>query len=258
MGKKKKEYYVVVNGHNPGLYGTWFGEGGASEQIDGYPEAIYKGFYTREEAIEWLKDFPQETLASNAPNLLDLVMESRATERKKESIGEILNAGKILIYTDGGAITNPGAGGYGVVLRYKGHRKELSGGFRATTNNRMELLACIEGLKALKHKCEVVLFSDSKYVVDSMKKGHARRWQANGWKREKKRKAENVDLWEQLLELDDQHDIEFRWVRGHAGNRDNERCDQLATNAAKKQDLPVDVAFETEKTQIETKSLFSL
>ena len=257
MSKKKKQYYIVINGQNPGIYHTWFGADGAADQVVDFPEAIYKGFYTQEEAIAWLNDFPTETLAINAPNVLEWLKASRKIPSKQESVNDILNAGKIVIYTDGAAITNPGPGGYGVILRYKGHKKELSGGFRSTTNNRMELMACIEGLKALKHQCQVVLFSDSKYVVNNMTEGHVRRWQANGWKREKKNKAENVDLWEQLLELDAQHEIAFRWVRGHAGNPDNERCDQLAMSAANKPNLPADTAFETGKTQWAAKTLFS-
>ncbi|MCB0194916.1 MAG: ribonuclease HI [Anaerolineae bacterium] len=257
MSKKKKQYYIVINGRNPGIYNTWFGDDGAADQVLDYEDAIYKGFYTQEEAIAWLNDFPTETLAINAPNVLEWLKESRQYQPQRETIGDSLNAGKVVIFTDGGAISNPGPGGYGVLLRYKGHRKELSGGFRSTTNNRMELMACIAGLSALKHKCQVILCSDSKYVVNNMQEGHARRWQANGWKREKNKKAENVDLWEQLLDLDTQHDIEFKWVRGHVGNRDNERCDQLATEAATKPDLPADTAFESGQTQWASKTLFS-
>jgi ribonuclease HI len=116
----------------------------------------------------------------------------------------------------------------------------------------------IEGLKALKHRCEVVLYSDSKYVVEGITKGWARKWQANGWKRNGKEMAENVDLWKALLGLCEQHDVEFRWVRGHAGNPHNERCDQLATYAAQGQDLPADAAYESGKTQEGTLPLFSL
>jgi ribonuclease HI len=150
----------------------------------------------------------------------------------------------VIIYTDGGAIKNPGPGGYGVVIRRQGYRKELSGGFRETTNNRMEILACIEGLRALKKKSDVVLYSDSKYVVDSMMQGWARRWKANGWRRDKRNSAENVDLWERLLDLTNQHEVEFRWLRGHAGHKDNERCDTLARQAALQADLPPDVGYE--------------
>lgn len=247
MSKKKKQYYVVVNGRRPGIYNKWFGEDGAADQVENFPEAIYRGFYTREEAIEWLKEFGEEILLTLAPELLDAI-EPSVTEQTRESPEDLLKAGKVLIYTDGGAIGNPGPGGFAAILRYKEHRKEITGGFRQTTNNRMEIRACIEGLRALKQRCSVVLFSDSKYVVDSITKGWARRWQANGWKKDNKHTAENVDLWEQLLQLCDQHDVEFRWTRGHAGNKDNERCDQLAVQAANRQGLPTDEGYEKGET----------
>ncbi len=147
---------------------------------------------------------------------------------------------KVTIYTDGGCIGNPGPGGYGVVLLFNGHRKELSGGFRLTTNNRMELMAAIVALESLKRRCQVKLYSDSKYVVDAIELGWAERWRENNWKRNKKEKAINPDLWERLLDLCEKHDVEFTWVKAHAGNRENERCDQLAKQAAYKNDLPED------------------
>jgi ribonuclease HI len=254
---RKKRYYVVVKGYKPGLYTAWFGEGGAAEQVEGFPQAVYRGFHSLEEATVWLASQEDELLVQLPPDLQDLLEQDHPTDQE-ESPESLLEAGKVVIYTDGGAIDNPGPGGYGVVLRYKGHRKELSGGFRSTTNNRMELLACIEGLKALKNPCQVVLYSDSKYVVNGITKGWARKWQANGWKLSKKRKAENVDLWEQLLALCEQHDVEFRWVRGHAGNPDNERCDQLAMQAASRPTLLPDTAFETGETQEASVSLFSI
>lgn len=135
------------------------------------------------------------------------------------------------IYTDGACSGNPGSGGYGVVLLYNGARKELSCGYSLTTNNRMELLAVIRGLESLKEKCNVNLYSDSKYVVDAVSKGWARKWKANGWKKSDKSKALNTDLWERLLELLDYHDVKFIWVKGHADNIENERCDSLAREA---------------------------
>ena len=110
----------------------------------------------------------------------------------------------------------------------------------------------------MKQPCRVVLYSDSQYVVNGITKGWARKWQANGWKRTKKEKADNVDLWEQLLDLCERHDVELKWVRGHAGNPDNERCDQLATEASMRRGLPADTAFETGKTQEASQSLFSM
>ncbi|OKH21419.1 ribonuclease HI [Hydrococcus rivularis NIES-593] len=151
---------------------------------------------------------------------------------------------EVTIYTDGACLGNPGAGGYGVVLIYGRHRKELSGGFRLTTNNRMEILAAIAGLMALKTKCTVTLYTDSQYLVNAITKGWARQWQKNGWKRNKKEKAKNSDLWEQLLNLCAQHEVNFIWVKGHAGNPENEYCDRLAVSAALQKDLPPDAAYE--------------
>ncbi len=156
-------------------------------------------------------------------------------------------ASRVVLYTDGGCIRNPGPGGYGVVLRYGKQRKELSGGCRLTTNNRMEILACIMGLQALKRPCQVTLYSDSRYVVDSIEKGWARRWQARGWMRNAQDYAENPDLWEQLLNLCRQHWVKFHWTPGHAGNPDNERCDELAAQAARRNDLLPDEYYEQHK-----------
>ena len=141
---------------------------------------------------------------------------------------------KVEIYTDGACKGNPGPGGYGVILLYKGVEKELSEGFAETTNNKMELLAAIAGLEALKEKCSVVLYSDSKYLIDSVVKGWVYRWQRNGWKKPDGSKALNVDLWCRLLPLLEAHDVELVWVKGHAGHKYNERCDYLAVTAAEK------------------------
>ena len=135
---------------------------------------------------------------------------------------------KVEIFTDGACSGNPGPGGYGVVMRYMGVEKELSGGAANTTNNRMELSAAIEGLAALKEKCAVMLYSDSKYLVDAVNQGWARKWRANGWMRTKKDAAQNPDLWAKLLDLLERHEVEMIWVKGHAGHPENERCDRLA------------------------------
>jgi ribonuclease HI len=150
---------------------------------------------------------------------------------------------KVFIYTDGACLGNPGPGGYGAVLLYNNTRKEISGGFRLTTNNRMEIFAAISGLKALKTSCDVTLYSDSQYVVNAITKGWAKRWKANGWKRNKTEMAVNADLWEQLLDLCANHKIKFVWVRGHAGNKENERCDELAVCAANQKGLPPDNGY---------------
>ncbi len=132
------------------------------------------------------------------------------------------------IYTDGACSGNPGPGGWGVVMRYGAHEKELSGGEELTTNNRMELTAAIEGLKALKEPCHVKLVTDSKYLADGIEKGWARSWQKNGWRKADKKPALNPDLWEQILGLLEIHSVEIVWVKGHAGHPENERCDALA------------------------------
>ncbi len=133
------------------------------------------------------------------------------------------------IYTDGACRGNPGIGGWGAVLVYQGHEKELSGGERETTNNRMEMTAVIEALSALKEPCEVTLTSDSKYVIDALQLGWARGWRARGWKKADKSAALNPELWERLLALTERHKITYVWVKGHAGHSYNERCDKLAT-----------------------------
>ncbi len=153
---------------------------------------------------------------------------------------------QVTMYTDGGALGNPGPGGYGVVLLYKSQRKELSGGFRRTTNNRMELMAVISGLESLKTPCQVTVYTDSRYVADAVEKGWAKRWRANGWKRNKQERALNPDLWERLLNLLDGHEVVFRWVKGHAGNPENERCDALTQEAAHQPHLPRDAVYEQE------------
>jgi len=138
------------------------------------------------------------------------------------------------IFTDGACSGNPGPGGWGVVLRFGPHERELSGGDISTTNNRMELTAAIMGLAALKEPCRVTLVTDSKYVADGIMQGWAEGWRANGWRKADKKPALNSDLWEQLLELIEKHDVNIRWVKGHAGHPENERCDQLAVQYYKK------------------------
>ena len=150
----------------------------------------------------------------------------------------------VTIHTDGSCLGNPGPGGYAAILEYKGQDKELTGGFRRTTNNRMEILAVIAGLEALTERCSVTVYSDSRYVVDAIEKGWARKWKANGWMRNKRERAVSPDLWERLLSALEKHEVELKWVRGHAGNAGNVRADRLAVAAAKGKDLPCDEGFE--------------
>ena len=147
------------------------------------------------------------------------------------------------IYTDGACSGNPGQGGYGAVLLYNGTRKELSEGFELTTNNRMEALAVIRALEALKEPCKVNLYSDSKYVVDAIEKGWVKKWKANGWKRNSKEMASNIDLWENMLSLLEKHKVKFIWVKGHADNIENQRCDELARMAISRGNLQKDWGY---------------
>lgn len=149
----------------------------------------------------------------------------------------------VIIYTDGAAEPNPGPGGYGVVLLAGRHRKELSGGFHRTTNNRMELMGVIVGLEALTKPCRVTLYSDSKYVVDSVEKGSVQRWSKNNWYRTKSEKAKNADLWARFLSIYTKHQVRFKWVKGHAGVPENERCDELAVAAAQSYDTVPDLGY---------------
>jgi ribonuclease HI len=166
------------------------------------------------------------------------------TDSHKKSGDGIKKLPEVEIYTDGGCINNPGPGGFGVILLYGNHRKELSGGFRNTTNNRMEILAAIKGLEALKERCRVTIYSDSQYVVNAIEKGWAQRWKSNGWRRNRKEKAVNPDLWEQLLRQCDRHEVRFRWIRGHVGTSENERADHLAKKAATGKNQAIDVMYE--------------
>jgi len=152
----------------------------------------------------------------------------------------------VKMYTDGGCINNPGPGGYAAILLFGNHRKEISGGFRFTTNNRMELYAAIAGLSALKERCKVTLYSDSQYLVNAMEKGWAAKWREQQWWRNKKRgeRALNPDLWEKLLQACDNHETDFKWLRGHAGSEENEHCDELAKAAARGADLAIDTVYE--------------
>lgn len=141
---------------------------------------------------------------------------------------------KVYIFTDGACSGNPGPGGWGAVLRYNTTEKELSGGEKETTNNRMELTACIEALTLLKEPCEVVLTTDSQYVVNGITKGWAESWRQNGWRKADKKPALNSDLWELLLVQCERHKVTFNWIKGHAGHEENERCDTLAVGAYQK------------------------
>jgi len=224
---EKKKFYTVLKGRRPGVYTSWFGPGGAEEQIRGFRGAVYKGFPRREDAEAFLAGRPEGVI-----------------QEEKDRPDTLLPAGKyISIFTDGGCINNPGPGGYGVVIVDGGNRKELSGGFRLTTNNRMELTACIVALRSLAKGSKAVITTDSRYVVNGIEKGWARRWRSRNWMRDRTHRAENSDLWGELLDLLEHHDVSFRWVRGHSGHPENERCDFLARTSAVLPGLPADVGY---------------
>jgi ribonuclease HI len=159
---------------------------------------------------------------------------------------EWLAGGKLEIWVDGACVGNPGPGGYGIVFSCNGQKKAKSGGFKLTTNNRMEIMGAIVALETLAQKSKVIIYSDSKYLVEAIMLGWAKRWQLNNWKRNRKNKAINPDLWDRLLNLCTQHDVEFRWVKGHNLQTENEWCDKLAETVARQPNLPVDGGYEPE------------
>ena len=162
----------------------------------------------------------------------------------------------IEIYTDGACSPNHGPGGYGVIIMRGGARTEQAGGFRNTTNNRMEIMAALEGLRAIKENggAPVTVYSDSRYLVDMFNGGHAAKWRANGWRLASRKPALNVDLWECLLELAGEH-VSFEWVKGHNEHPENERCDEMAVEARLREGLPPDTAYEAIKAMPEPEQL---
>src|SRR5512143_3922785 len=244
---RKNKFYAVVKGHKPGIYDAWFGEHGTETQVRGFAGARYKGFPSRREAEAWFTELSAETgtARQSKPSLSREASSRRPKPTAKAPTDQPHTAdkGSVIVYTDGGCSKNPGPGGYGVVLLLGDDRKELSGGYARTTNNRMELTACIKGLQALEQKCSVTVYCDSQYVVNGIEKGWARRWKQNNWKRNETDPAENSDLWSQLLDICEKHDVSFRWVRGHDGNEENERCDQLAVAMTRCGNLPPDRGY---------------
>ena len=233
---KKKKWYVVFIGHQPGVYDLWFGDAGAEVQIKNYPSAKFKGYPSRLEAESAFANFLE-----NSGN--PIANGRKKTKPKPASHDFPLDKNSFILYTDGGSIGNPGPGGYGAVLKSAAKNEEFDGGYRLTTNNRMEIMGCIVGLSHTPVGAKVTVYSDSRYVVNACTKGWARRWQANNWMRNRTESAENADLWERLLELLDQRQIKFEWVKGHAGNPLNERCDKLANSAARQSNLPPDPGY---------------
>ncbi|MEJ2643061.1 MAG: ribonuclease HI [Desulfosarcinaceae bacterium] len=236
---KKKKYYAVAAGRRPGIYTQWFGSSGAKAQVDGYAGAVYKGFYTRADAQAFLDKPPQRHKRRGSNRAKVNGSEANGPKGLQKSS----DGNQVIVYTDGGATDNPGPGGYGVVIEAPGGPYELSAGYRCTTNNRMELTAAIVGLKWFKKPSNILLYTDSRYLVDGITKGWAKKWRANNWMRTKSEPALNADLWKQLLEECERHRVEFRWVKGHAGISGNERCDQLSVEARERGKLLEDRGY---------------
>lgn len=171
------------------------------------------------------------------------VTKSKLTIKPKSPSLSSVAGDTIIIYTDGACTGNPGKGGYGAVIIDGDRREELSAGYKLTTNNRMEMMGAIAALESLKSNSKVKLHSDSKYIVDAVVKGWAKKWQANGWRRNAKEMAKNPDLWQELLDLCKIHDVEFVWVKAHAGIAENEKCDRLAVAAAHGSNLIIDRGY---------------
>ena len=227
-----KKYYAIAAGRQPGIYENW---PDAQAQVAGFRGARFKGFPTRDEAETWMKS-PTFTPAAGKRKSKTPSIPATADFSPKD--------GEVTIYTDGGARFNPGPGGYGIVIMDNGGKKELTGGFRMTTNNRMELMGCIEALRHLEFRDQpMTLYSDSSYVVNGIGKGWAKKWRRNGWIKSDKKPAMNADLWAALLDLTDGLDITFKWVKGHAGHPMNERCDKLAVASARRKGLPEDLGY---------------
>ncbi len=227
----KKKYYAISKGRKPGIYNDW---PTAEAQVKGFQGAKFKGFSSRQQAEEWLKN----------PIFKPKQSKQRGKSRADTNVAPKLAAHYIELYTDGGAIGNPGPGGYGVVIIKDGNVKELHAGYKHTTNNRMELMACIKGLSELKDSHQpIALFSDSSYVVNGINKGWAKAWRKRDWKKSSGMPVINPDLWKELLKLTEKLSVSFHWVKGHAGHPLNERCDELAVQSARGTDLIVDSGY---------------
>lgn len=215
--------------------------------IETLPESLLS------DVLEYIQSLKPQVNSSSAKSLsikslsLDSASKPKLTIKPKSSAPAFSSTTApgetIIIYTDGACTGNPGAGGYGALIICGDRREELSGGYKLTTNNRMEMMGAIAALESLKSNSRVKLHSDSKYIVDAVSKGWAKKWQAKGWRRNAKEMAKNPDLWQELLDLCKIHDVEFIWVRGHSGIPENERCDRLAVDAAHGQNLQTDKGY---------------
>jgi ribonuclease HI len=200
-------------------------------QVEAIPESLLP------ELLSYVKTLQPKVAVTKSK----LTLKPKSSEQAKSLSSTSTDT--IIIYTDGACTGNPGKGGYGAVIIDGDRREELSAGYKLTTNNRMEMMGAIAALESLKSNAKVKLHSDSKYIVDAMVKGWAKKWQANGWRRNAKEMAKNPDLWQELLDLCKIHDVEFIWVKAHAGIPENERCDRLAVAAAHGGNLVVDQGY---------------
>lgn len=199
-------------------------------EVEALPESLLPELFTYVKTL-------QPKVA--APTKSKLTIKPKSSFQSPASVA----CNTIIIYTDGACTGNPGKGGYGAVIIDGDRREELSAGYKLTTNNRMEMMGAIAALESLKSNSKVKLHSDSKYIVDAMVKGWAKKWQANGWRRNSKEMAKNPDLWQELLDLCKIHDVEFVWVKAHAGIAENEKCDRLAVAAAHGSNLIIDQGY---------------
>lgn len=230
------KFYAVARGRKTGIFTSW---PEAERQVKGFADARFKSFKTKHEALAFLEN----ASCTNSVPLTQHV--DSVTPKKKSGQGPAATyeypENAVIVYTDGGAIGNPGPGGYGVVFETG---ETFCGGFNLTTNNRMELLAVIVALEALKEETRpICLHSDSRYVVNGITKNWAKAWQRRGWKKSDGTPAMNPDLWQRLLDLVPALDIRFIWVKGHAGNPLNEACDRLANSTARLPGLPDDIGY---------------
>jgi len=226
----KKKFYAVAVGRESGIFTDW---ATTERQVKGFPGAKYKSFSSQAVAEKWLEN----------PVYMKKPSSSGKISQNVICPGE--DSTDIVIYTDGGSINNPGPGGYGAVIVDGGRKRELSGGYRLTTNNRMEMMAAIVALREVADRTEAIhLYSDSSYLVNGFSKGWVKKWQANGWKKSDDQDVVNMDLWHELIKLTAGSNVNFHWVKGHAGNVLNERCDRLAVTSARKAGLPVDYGYE--------------
>lgn len=230
------KFYAVAKGRTTGIFTSW---PEAERQVKGFAGARYKSFKTRQEAIAFL-DNPVYRFGKKPGRPGKRA--SKPGMMSSSSAPESCPEHTIIVHTDGGAIGNPGPGGYGVVIQ---NGEQLSGGFNRTTNNRMELMAVIKAMEALAgEKKPILLHSDSRYVINGITKGWAKGWKKRGWKKSNGEPAMNPDLWARLLDLLPGLDINFKWVKGHAGNPLNETCDQLANSTARLPGLPDDEGYK--------------